>query len=210
MRLLRPVFALLFFATIALLSAPTPVAAQAQEWSIDGSHSAAQFAVRHMMVSTVRGRLGKASGTVKFDGKNPASVVIEATIDVTGIDTQEPRRDDDLRGPNFFDVQKFPTATFKSKRSEAAGAGRFKVTGDLMMHGVTKEVVLEVEGPSPEIRQGTTRRLGATATARINRSDFGLTWNRAIETGGVVVSDEVAITIDVELVRKVETSDGTR
>jgi polyisoprenoid-binding protein YceI len=186
---------------------PLPAAAQTVEWTIDSSHSAAQFAVRHMMVSTVRGRLGKASGIVRFDGKNPASIAIDATIDVTGIDTQEPRRDEDLRSANFFDVQKFPTATFKSKRSEAAGAGRFNVIGDLTMHGVTKEVVLEVEGPSLEIRQGATRRIGATATARINRSDFSLTWNRAIETGGVVVGDEVSITLDVEIVRKADAID---
>ena len=209
MRPLKLTFVLLIVLA-ALAAAPSPASAQTLEWTIDSSHSAAQFAVRHMMVSTVRGRLGRASGTVRFDGTNPASVAIDATIDVTGIDTQEPRRDDDLRSPNFFDVQKFPTATFKSRRSEAAGAGRFRVTGALTLHGVTKDVVLEVEGPSPEVRQGAMRRIGATATARINRSDFGLTWNRAIETGGVVVGDEVAITIDVELVRKAEAGDAPK
>ncbi len=210
MRFWRLAVLVLFVAGPGLLWTPAPAVGQTVEWTIDGAHSAAQFAVRHMMVSTVRGRLGKATGTVRFDGKNPASVVIDATIDVAGVDTQEARRDEDLRSPNFFDVQKYPTVTFKSKRAETAGAGRLRVIGDLTMHGVTREVVLDVEGPSPEVRQGATRRIGATATTRINRSDFGLTWNRALETGGVVVSDEVAITIDVELVRKADTTDSTK
>ena len=210
MRTLQHGFTLALVLTVGRLMGPPPAAAQVQEWTIDGSHSAAQFAVRHMMVSTVRGRLGKASGTVRFDGKDPASLVIDATIDVTGIDTQEPKRDAHLKSADFFDVQKYPTVAFKSKRSEAVAPGRFRVIGDLTMHGVTKEVVLEVEGPSPEIRQGTMRRLGATASGRINRSDFGLTWNRALEAGGVMVADEVAITIDVEVVRSGATSGETK
>lgn len=195
---------------VLTLTGPSSALAQTLEWTIDGSHSAAQFAVRHMMVSTVRGRLGKASGSVRFDGKNPASIVIDATVDVTGIDTQEPQRDAHLKSADFFDVQKFPTASFKSKRSESAGQGRFRVTGDLTLHGVTKEVVFEVEGPSPEVVQGGMHRIGASATTRISRSEFGLTWNRAIETGGVVVGDEVSITLDVEIVRKSGTSSGTK
>ena len=195
---------------VLTLTGPSSASAQTLEWTIDGSHSAAQFAVRHMMVSTVRGRLGKASGSVRFDGKNPASIVIDATVDVTGIDTQEPQRDAHLKSAYFFDVQKFPTASFKSKRSESAGQGRFRVTGDLTLHGVTKEVVFEVEGPSPEVVQGGMHRIGASATTRISRSEFGLTWNRAIETGGVVVGDEVSITLDVEIVRKSGTSSGTK
>ncbi len=185
---------------------PAPVAAQTQEWTIDPSHSSVQFSVRHLMVSTVRGRLGKPGGVVRYDGQNPASLVIEATIDVTGIDTQEPKRDAHLRSSDFFDVAKFPTATFKSKRAEAAGAARVRVIGDLTMHGVTREVVLQVEGPSLEVRQGGMRHLGATATATINRSEFGLTWNRAVETGGVVVGDEVTITVDVDVTRKIDTT----
>ena len=154
-----------------------------------------------MMVSTVRGQLGKITGTVKFDGTAPRSVVADVVIDVTGIDTQEPKRDDHLRSADFFDVAKFPTMTFKSRRAEPAGAGRFRLVGDLTMHGVTKEVTLDVEGPSPEIRQGNTRRIGAVATTTINRKDFGLNWSRMIETGGVVVGDMVSVTIDLELTR---------
>jgi polyisoprenoid-binding protein YceI len=154
-----------------------------------------------MMVSTVRGQMGRVTGTARFDGADLKTIAVEATIDTTAIDTNEPGRDKHLRSADFFDVEKFPTITFKSKRAEPSGSGRFKLTGDLTMHGVTKEVVLDVEGPSPEIRQGPNRRIGASATTTISRKDFGLTWNRAVETGGVVVGDEVTITLDVELTR---------
>jgi polyisoprenoid-binding protein YceI len=197
--------ALAAFAVLFVL-APPAFAQQATDWTIDSSHSSAQFAVRHMMVTTVRGKLGKITGVVRYDGKDPKSMVIDATIDAAGIDTQEPKRDAHLRSADFFDVAKYPALTFKSKRVEAAGAGRLKVIGDLTMHGVTREVPLEVEGPSPEVRQGNTRRIGAMGTTKINRSDYGLTWNRAVETGGVLVGDEVTITIDIAVVRR---GDGT-
>jgi polyisoprenoid-binding protein YceI len=188
---------------LALALAAAPLAF-AQTYTIDGSHSKAQFSVRHMMVSNVRGEFSKIKGTVSYDEKNPAATRIEATIDVASINTGEPKRDEHLKSPDFFDVAKYPTITFISKSARKTANG-LAVTGDLTIHGVTKEVVLQVEGPSPEVRDpwGNLRR-GATATTKINRKDFGLTWNAALETGGVVVGDEVSITIDVEAVRQAE------
>jgi polyisoprenoid-binding protein YceI len=185
---------------VMLLGAPLLPAAT---WQIDTAHSAAQFAVRHMMISTVRGEFGGIKGTVDYDPANPASARIDVTIDVSTVTTREPKRDSHLKSPDFFDVGKFPTMTFQSKRVEAAGAGKLKVIGDLTMHGVTREVVLDVEGPSAEMKDARGgSRLGASATTKISRKDFGMTWNRAVETGGVVVSDEIAVTLDVELVRR--------
>jgi len=185
----------------ALLFLAVASAAQAQTWTMDPAHSAAHFAVRHMMVSTVRGDLGKITGTVTFDPAKPAAGTIEATIDVTGIDTREPGRDKHLKSADFFDIEKFPTATFRSKKIEALAGGGYKVTGDLTMKGVTKEVVLDVEALRPVIKdQRGASRTGTTATGKLNRQDFGVTWSRALDGGGVVVSDEVSITIDVELI----------
>jgi polyisoprenoid-binding protein YceI len=189
-----------FFAAAALfLAAASSV--QAQAWTIDSSHSAAHFAVRHMMVSTVRGDMGKITGTVTFDASKPASGSIEATVDVTGIDTREAGRDKHLKSADFFDVEKFPAITFKSKRIDAVAAGGFKITGDLTMKGVTKEVVLDAEPLRPAIKdQRGAMRTGTTATTKLNRQDFGVTWSRALDGGGVVVSDEVSVTIDIELI----------
>jgi polyisoprenoid-binding protein YceI len=174
---------------------------QAQTWTIDQAHSAANFAVRHLMVSTVRGDMGKITGTVNFDPKQPAAGSIEASIDVAGIDTREPGRDTHLKSADFFDVANFPTMTFKSRKIDAAAGGGYKVVGDLTLRGVTKEVVLDVEPLRPAIKdQRGATRTGTTATTRINRQDFGVKWSRALDGGGVVVSDEVSITIDVELV----------
>jgi polyisoprenoid-binding protein YceI len=177
--------------------------AQAAPWEIDPSHSSAQFSVRHLMVSNVRGEFGKVSGTIDYNDKDPSKSRVEATIDVSSISTREPKRDEHLKSPDFFDVAKFPTITFKSKRVAAAGAGRLKVTGDLSIHGVTREVVLEVEGPAAETKDPWGNlRTGAQATTKINRKDFGLAWNKLLESGGVAVGEEVSITIDVEMTRK--------
>ena len=171
-------------------------------WTIDSNHSSAGFSVKHMMVSTVRGTLGKVSGTVDYDGKSAASVKADVTIDVTGINTGVSGRDNDLKSPNFFDVAKFPTATFKSKRVDAGAAGAFKLVGDLTMHGVTKEVTLDVEAPSPAIKQQNGQmRIGATASANLNRRDFGLQYNNLIEAGPVV-ADMIHVTIDLEANKK--------
>jgi polyisoprenoid-binding protein YceI len=174
---------------------------QAQTWTIDQAHSAAHFAVRHMMVATVRGDMGKITGVVNFDPKQPAAGSIEASIDVAGIDTREPGRDTHLKSADFFDVANFPTITFKSKTIGAAAGGGYKVVGDLTIRGVTKEVVLDVEPLRPTIKdQRGATRTGTAGTTKINRQDFGVKWSRMLDGGGVVVSDEVSITIDVELV----------
>jgi polyisoprenoid-binding protein YceI len=153
------------------------------------------------MVSTVRGDLGKITGTVNFDPARPAAGSVEATIDVNGIDTREPARDTHLKSADFFDVANYPTITFKSTKIEPAAGGGFKVTGDLTMRGVTREVVLDVEPLRPAIKdQRGATRTGTAATTRLNRQDFGVKWSRTLDGGGLVVSDEVAVTIDVELV----------
>jgi len=186
---------------LALVFAAAPLYAQARIWRIDTPHTSAQFAVTHMMVSTVRGSFTKTTGTVTWDGKDFSSAVVDAVIDAASIDTRVQQRDDHLRSADFFDVAKYPTLTFKSTKIESVGPKKLRMTGDLTMHGVTKSVVFDVEGPSAPIKeQNGGLRVGASATTKISRKDFGLTWNRAIEAGGVAVSDEVAITLDVELV----------
>jgi len=170
--------------------------AQVETWQIDPNHSAAQFAVRHNGISTVRGAFAKTTGTVQYDPSDPTKTVIDVTIDANSIDTRVEPRDKDLRSPNFFDVEKFPTITFKSKRAEAEGKGKLKITGDLTIHGVSKEVVLQVDGPNgPNKDPRGNQHMGASATTQISRKDFGV--NGA--PGGV--ADEIQITIDVELVK---------
>ncbi len=185
------------------VSAALPLFGQVADWQIDSAHSAAQFAVRHMMVSTVRGDFGQIKGSARFDPKVPSKGSIEATVEVASINTRQPKRDAHLKSADFFDVEKFPVMTFKSTRIEPAGAGRLRLIGQLTMRGVTKEVAFDVEGPSGEIKDAQGGgRVGASATAKISRKEFGMTWNRAIEAGGVAVGDEVSVTIDLELIRK--------
>ena len=182
-----------------VLQAGQAVAQQAT-WNIDTAHSSAQFSVRHMMVATVRGEFTSTKGTVRWDGKNLATAVVEATIDAATIGTREPKRDAHLRSADFFDVERYPTLTFKSAKVEPIGPGKLRMTGDLTIRGVTRSVVFDVEGPTEAIKDNRgNQRVGASATATINRKDFGLTWNAALETGGVVVSDEVKIILDVAL-----------
>jgi len=171
------------------------------EWTFDPSHSSASFAVRHMMVSTVRGHFGKISGKAIFDPDHPEQGKVIAEVDVTSIDTRNPKRDEHLRSADFFDAARYPTMRFESTRVERAGPDKFLLHGNLTIRGVTRPVTFEVEGLAQPIRdQRGTLRTGATATARIDRKDFGLTWNRVLETGGVVVGDEVTIVVDVELI----------
>jgi polyisoprenoid-binding protein YceI len=184
-------------------AAPAAAAAGPNTWTIDTSHTQAGFAVKHMMVSTVRGSFGKTEGTITWDGKDVSSIKADATIDATTITTNNEKRDTHLKSADFFDVAKFPTITFKSKRAEAAGAGKFKLIGDLTLRGVTKEVTLDVEGPSQQLVAQGRARVGATATTKINRQDYGVSWSRALDGGGVVVSDEVVITLELELVKPV-------
>jgi len=172
-------------------------AAQGDTWQIDPNHTAAQFSVRHLGVSTVRGAFTKVSGSAKYDPSDQSKDALEATIDANSIDTRVEMRDNDLRSPHFLDVQKYPTITFHSKQAKAAGSGKLEITGDLTIHGVTKEVVLDVDGPSAPIKDpmGKGQRMGASATTKIKRQDFGITFLPG------AVGDEITITIDVELIQ---------
>jgi polyisoprenoid-binding protein YceI len=171
-------------------------------YQIDPAHSAAHFSVRHMMISNVRGEFTKVSGTVQYDAANPANSSVEALIETASINTCEPQRDTHLKSADFFDVEKFPEIAFRSK-SVAAGDGELQVKGDLTIHGVTREVALTVEGPTPEAKDPWgNQRIGASATTKINRKDFGLGWNVVLEAGGVLVGEEIKISIDLEAVRQ--------
>jgi len=172
-------------------------------WDIDPAHTSVQFSIRHMMISNVRGEFTKVAGTVRGYQADPSRAKVEATIDTVSLDTREAKRDEHLKSADFFDVAKYPTMTFTSKKIEQVGERRYKVTGDLTLHGVTREVVLDVDGPSaPMTDPRGNLRAGAEATAKINRQDFGIKWSKALDGGGVMVGDEVAITIDVEGVKK--------
>ncbi len=187
---------------VSLLLA-TAAIAQAVTWEIDSAHSGAHFSVRHMMVSNVRGEFGKVKGSIQLDRSDITKSTVEAVVDAASINTREAKRDDHLRSADFFDVAKYPTLSFKSKRVQRGADGKLKVVGDLTIKGVTKEVTLDVDGPTAEVKdQRGTSRFGATATTRINRKDFGIIWNRALDGGGVVVGDEVSITIEIEAVRR--------
>jgi polyisoprenoid-binding protein YceI len=171
-------------------------------YNIDPAHSTADFKVRHLMIANVRGEFSKVSGTVQFDSANPANSKVEARIDVNSLQTREEQRDAHLKSPDFFDVAKYPEITFISKKVSKTGDDEYKLTGDLTIHGVTKEVMLEVEGPGPEVKDPWGNlKTGASAKTKINRKDFGLVWNVALETGGVLVGDDVHIQLDLELVR---------
>jgi polyisoprenoid-binding protein YceI len=172
---------------------------QAADYKIDPAHSSANFAVTHMGLSKVRGSFGSVQGTVSYDPANVAATRVEATIDVNTVNTNDAKRDGHLRSPDFFETEKFPTMSFVSTKVESAGNGNLKVSGNLTMKGVSKPVVLTVEGPTDEIKdtRGMLRR-AAAATTRINRKDFGITFNRVLDTGGVMISDEVDITLDIQ------------
>ena len=188
-------------AVVIALAIPA-LAAATTTWNIDPEHSNIGFKVRHLMVSNVRGNFDRHNGTVILEDRDITKSRVSVTIDTASIDTRVQKRDDHLRSADFFDVAKFPTMTFVSRKVAVAGKDRLKITGDLTLHGVTKEVVLDVEGPSAESKDpwGNMRR-GATATTRINRKDFGLVWNKLLETGGVAVGDDIDITLEIEMVK---------
>jgi polyisoprenoid-binding protein YceI len=176
---------------------------QASRWTIDPAHTAAHFSVRHLMISNVRGEFTKVTGTAVIDPVNPAKSSVEVTIDANSINTREPQRDDHLRSADFFDVANFPTLSFRSTRIEAQGAEELKLTGDLTIHGITKEVTFDVEGPTPAIKDPWGNvRAGITAATKISRKEFGLAFNALTDTGGVVVGDEVKITLEAELIQQ--------
>jgi len=171
-------------------------------YKMDPAHSGAQFVVRHMMISNVRGGFTKVEGTIEYDPANVGATKIDAVIDASTIDTREEQRDAHLRSADFLDVEKFPTITFKSTKVEADGDDELKVTGDLTIHGVTKEVVLDVDGPTPEAKDPYGNlRVGASAKTKVKRSEFGLTWNAALEAGGFLVGDDLKIELDVSAIR---------
>jgi polyisoprenoid-binding protein YceI len=172
-----------------------------QAYEIDSAHTSAHFSVRHMMVSNVRGEFTKITGTIRYDPENPADSSVDATIDASSIHTRDDQRDGHLRSAEFLDVEKFPSLIFRSKQVEPRKDGG-KVKGDLTIHGVTREIVLDVEDLTPEISDPWGKqRFGGSATAKLSRKDFGITWNSALETGGVMIGDEVKITIEFEAVR---------
>jgi polyisoprenoid-binding protein YceI len=186
----------LTFTLVTVIALTAAAAAQAGTWQIDPNHSSAQFSVRHLGVSTVRGAFTKVSGSAKHDPTDPSKTSLDASIDASSVDTRVEMRDNDLRSPNFLEVQKYPTITFHSKQTKAAGAGKLQITGDLTIHGVTKEVVLDVDGPSAPIKDPWgNQRIGASAATKINRKDFG------VNGAPGVVGDEITITIDAELIQ---------
>jgi polyisoprenoid-binding protein YceI len=188
---------------IALVFLAIPIFTQAATWQMDPAHSSFQFKIRHLTVSNVKGDFSKSRGVVMIDDQNITHLKVEVFIDAASINTGHAQRDEHLRGPDFFEVTQYPTITFVSKKVIKTEPNRLKVVGDLTIHGVTREITVDVEGPTPEVKDpwGNFRR-GATATAKINRRDFGLTWNKVLDSGGLVVGDEVNIYVEVELVRK--------
>jgi polyisoprenoid-binding protein YceI len=188
---------------VAAVILAVPAFAFAAPWSIDAEHSNVGFKVRHMMVSNVKGDFGKVSGVVDIDDKDLSKSKVEVSIDTQSISTGVAKRDDHLRSADFFDVARYPTMTFVSHKVKIGVGGTLKVYGNLTLHGVTREVVLDVEGPTRAFRDpwGNLKR-GATASATINRKDFGLTWNKAVETGGIMVGEEITIALEIELLKK--------
>jgi len=195
---IRTLSFVLWFALLTISAAFS----QSATWNIDPQHSTAQFTVRHLAISNVSGNFTKLSGTVELNDKDITQSRVNAVIDVSSVDTRVADRDKDLRSANFFDVEKYPTIEFKSKKIVNNG-GKLQLVGDLTMHGTTREVTLDVDGPTPELNDpwGNVRR-GFSASTMVNRKDFGLTYNHALKTGEAVVGDNVKIQIDVELVKK--------
>jgi polyisoprenoid-binding protein YceI len=175
-------------------------------WTVDATHAEVGFSVRHLMISTVRGRFGAVTGTVTLDEATPANSRVDVTVDVNSIDTRTEQRDGHLRSADFFDVATFPTMHFVSTRVEGNSTGEFRLTGNLTIRDVTREVALDVVAEGRGMDPWGNERAGFSATGKINRDDFGLGWNQALEAGGVVVSNEVKLSIDVELVRQATTA----
>jgi len=172
-------------------------------WQIDPAHTAAGFSVKHMMIATVRGQFKGVTGTVNWNDQDIGNSVVDVTIDANTVDTGEPKRDADLKSANFFDVAHYPTITFKSTKIERISAAKMKVAGNLTIRGITKPVVLDVEGPSGAVKDpwGNTR-VALNATTTVNRMDYGVKWNAKMDGGGIVVGDDVNINIDLEMIKK--------
>ncbi len=176
-----------------------------QVYQIDPAHSTVSFTIKHMMIAKVHGGFEKLSGKLVYDAANPAQSSIEVEIDAASINTRESQRDAHLKSADFFDVEKFPTLSFKSTKIEANGDGELKLIGDLTIHGVTNSVILAVEGPTAEMKDPWGNlKIGASATTKIKRKDFGLTWNAALEAGGFLVGDDVTISLDVQFIKQAQ------
>lgn len=182
--------------------ASTSTPASTITWELDPAHSVAEFKVKHMMISNVKGRFHGLTGSITEDSADPSRSRAEASIDISTIDTGDAQRDTHLKSPDFFHHEQHPTMTFQSTKVEKKGEGEYSVTGNLSMHGVTKPVTFAVEGPTPPAKDpwGNTR-IGLSATAKINRKDFGLNWNAALETGGILVGEDVQIAIEAQFIR---------
>jgi polyisoprenoid-binding protein YceI len=193
------------FRTLALLgSTLLSVPALASDWTIDSAHSEADFKVRHMGISYVNGTLGTITGAIHLDESNMSKSSVWVSIDVSQIETREPKRNAHLKSPDFFDVAKYPAVTFKSTRVQQESVGKLKVTGDLSMHGVTKSVVLSVDGPTAPVKDPWgNSHIAASATTQLDRKDYGLVWNKPLEAGaGMLVGDDVAVAISIEALPK--------
>jgi polyisoprenoid-binding protein YceI len=177
-----------------------------QRWDIDTSHSGVHFTVRHMVIAKVRGAFGRWQGSIDFDAADPTQSKVEVAIDTASIDTREPKRDEHLRSPDFLDVAQFPQIAFKSTRIARDGEDRYRVDGELTIHGVTRPVVLEVEGGSQVKDPWGNTRTGFSATTTISRKEFGLTWNVALEAGGFLVGDRLDINLEIEAIKKAATA----
>jgi polyisoprenoid-binding protein YceI len=200
MKLNRQTAAVVSLGLVMIL--PPALRAQAVNWRIDPLHSSAQFSVRHMMISTVRGQFGGVKGTVLYDAKNPAASSVEATIDCSTVNTGEAKRDADLKTAEFFDVKLYPVLKFKSKSVDVTSPGKLKVTGDLTINAITHQVILDLDGPTSPIRDTLGReKIGVSGSTKISRKEFGILYNPVMESGGVAVSDEVSIILEIELIR---------
>jgi len=185
------------------MSTGSSPAATAVTYKVDPAHSSVDFRVRHLMIANLRGEFSGVAGTVLFDSSNPANSKVEAEIDAATINTRDARRDQHVKAAEFLDVEKYPKIRFVSTRIAAAGKDRWKITGDLTVHGVTKEATLDVEGPSPETKDPFGNvKIAAVATGKFHRKDYGLTWNVPLEAGGVLVGDEVSLHLEIELTRQ--------
>jgi polyisoprenoid-binding protein YceI len=198
----KPLMHCLALVTIAFAAALPAQQPATDLWRIDANHSAAFFSVRHLMISTVRGQFNGINGLVHYDPKRVADATVEASIDCRTLNTGVAKRDEQMKGPDFFDTKRFPLMKFKSRKIHSVGAGKLKITGDLTINDITREVVLDVDGPSAPVRDAQGReKIGLNASTKIDRSKFHIVWNEILESGGVAVADEVSITLDIELIR---------
>ena len=177
-------------------------------WTLDPAHSSIEFSAKHMMISTVRGRLGEVNGELIVDERNPANSTVEVTVDIAGLTTNEASRDTHLRSADFFDAENHPEATFRSTRVEPLSEDRFRVTGDLTIRGTTRSITLDVEREGEGVDPWGNVKAAFAASTTLNRKDFGLNWNVALEAGGVLVSDKIKLEISVQAAKQVATADS--